>query len=76
MRRGSDAAKLLAAGADGVLLGRAPLYGLAASGAHGVVEMIEQLREELRLLLAFAGAEDISALRQTEWIMESALRQG
>jgi isopentenyl diphosphate isomerase/L-lactate dehydrogenase-like FMN-dependent dehydrogenase len=69
VRRGSDAAKLLAAGADGVFLGRAPLYGLAASGVHGVVQMIEQFREELRLFLGFAGAEDISTLRQAEWII-------
>jgi L-lactate dehydrogenase (cytochrome) len=75
VRRGSDAAKLLAAGADAIFLGRAPLYGLAASGVEGVVEMIEQFREELRLFLGFAGAEDISTLRQAEWINERALRQ-
>ncbi|MGK9086285.1 alpha-hydroxy-acid oxidizing protein [Brucella intermedia] len=68
VRRGSDAAKLLAAGADGVFLGRAPLYGLAAGGTTGVVRMIEQFNEELSLFLAFAGAENIAALRQAEWI--------
>ncbi|MFC7067823.1 alpha-hydroxy-acid oxidizing protein [Brucella rhizosphaerae] len=68
VRRGSDAAKLLAAGADGVFLGRAPLYGLAAGGTDGVVRMVEQLRDELRLFLGFAGAQDISALRQSEWV--------
>lgn len=75
LRRGSDAAKLLASGADGVFLGRAPLYGLAASGVDGVVEMIEQFRDELRLFLGFAGAEDISTLRQAEWILESTSRK-
>ena len=68
VRRGSDAAKLLAAGADGVFLGRAPLYGLGAGGADGVVDMIEQLRDELRLFLGFAGAQNVAALRQSEWI--------
>jgi L-lactate dehydrogenase (cytochrome) len=75
VRRGSDAAKLLAAGADGVFLGRAPLYGLAASGVDGVVKMIEQFREELRLFLGFAGAEDLSTLRQAEWILKNACRK-
>ena len=68
VRSGSDAAKLLALGADGVFLGRAPLYGLAAQGLTGVVEMIGQLREELRLFLAFTGAENIKMLRSAEWI--------
>jgi (S)-mandelate dehydrogenase len=36
VRRGSDVAKALALGAKAVLLGRAPLYGLAARGPRGV----------------------------------------
>ncbi len=68
VRRGSDAAKLLAAGADGVFLGRAPLYGLAADGSDGVVRIVDQLRDELRSFLAFAGAPTIPDLRQSEWI--------
>jgi len=68
VRRGSDAAKLLAAGADGVLLGRGPLYGLAADGGPGVVRMITQMRDELASFLSFAGAADIAALRHAQWI--------
>ena len=36
VRRGSDIAKAVALGAEGVLLGRAPVYGLAAGGEKGV----------------------------------------
>lgn len=68
VRRGSDAAKLLAAGADGVFLGRAPLYGLAAGGADGVVRIIDQFRDELRSFMAFAGSPCIANLRQSEWV--------
>lgn len=68
IRRGSDAAKLLAAGADGVFLGRAPLYGLAAEGGEGVASILDQFNEELASFLAFAGAPDIKTLRQAEWI--------
>lgn len=68
VRRGSDAAKLLAAGADGVFLGRAPLYGLAAEGANGVQRIVDQFREELRSFLAFAGSPDIQSLRNSQWI--------
>jgi L-lactate dehydrogenase (cytochrome) len=68
VRRGSDAAKLLAAGADGVFLGRGPLYGLASDGGPGVVRMITQLRDELASFLSFAGAPDIAALRHAQWL--------
>ncbi|WP_061936927.1 alpha-hydroxy acid oxidase [Aureimonas sp. AU22] len=68
VRRGSDAAKLLAAGADAVMLGRAPLYGLAAGGQAGVAEILNQLTDELRGFLAFSGAPNLAALRSCEWI--------
>ncbi|MFD2237960.1 alpha-hydroxy acid oxidase [Aureimonas populi] len=68
VQRGSDAAKLLAAGADAVLLGRAPLYGLAADGEGGVVTMLDQLAEELRAFMAFTGAPDLGALSSCQWV--------
>ena len=36
VRRGSDVVKAVALGADAVLVGRVPLYGLAAAGEAGV----------------------------------------
>ncbi|SMO47068.1 alpha-hydroxy acid oxidase [Paracoccus laeviglucosivorans] len=68
VRRGSDAAKLLAAGADGVLLGRAPLYGLAAAGDAGVRHMLTLLADELRGFMAFSGAPDLRALAGLDWL--------
>lgn len=67
-RRGSDAAKLLGAGANAVFLGRAPLYGLAANGADGVARIINQFKEELCSFLAFAGAPDIETLKDADWL--------
>src|SRR5262245_28856385 len=40
VRRGSDIAKAVALGAEGVLLGRAPVYGLAAGGEAGVAHAL------------------------------------
>jgi (S)-mandelate dehydrogenase len=67
VRRGSDVAKALALGARAVLLGRAPLYGLAARGPQGVGEVLRLLREEfdttLRLLGVTAACKlDVTAL--------------
>ena len=55
IRRGSDLAKARALGAQAVLLGRAPLYGLAASGRHGVDDVLAILRRELEITLRLLG---------------------
>jgi isopentenyl diphosphate isomerase/L-lactate dehydrogenase-like FMN-dependent dehydrogenase len=55
IRRGTDVVKALALGAQAVLVGRAPLYGLAVGGAEGVERVLELLREELVLALALCG---------------------
>ncbi len=56
IRRGTDVAIALALGADAVLVGRAPLWGLAAGGEAGVTRVLEMLRDELELALALCGA--------------------
>jgi isopentenyl diphosphate isomerase/L-lactate dehydrogenase-like FMN-dependent dehydrogenase len=53
--RGVDVAIALALGADAVLVGRAPLWGLAAAGSAGAGRVLELLREELELALALCG---------------------
>ena len=55
VRRGSDIAKAVALGAEGVLLGRAPVYGLAAGGEKGVARAIAILADELDRTLALTG---------------------
>jgi isopentenyl diphosphate isomerase/L-lactate dehydrogenase-like FMN-dependent dehydrogenase len=55
IRRGVDVAIALALGADAVLAGRAPLWGLAAAGADGARRVLELLRDELELALALCG---------------------
>lgn len=46
IRRGTDLLKALALGADTVLAGRAPLYGLCAHGAEGVRKAMDLLHKE------------------------------
>ena len=55
IRRGVDVAVALALGAEAVLVGRPPLWGLAAAGAEGARRVLELLREELELTLALCG---------------------
>ncbi|PWC76825.1 alpha-hydroxy acid oxidase [Azospirillum sp. TSH64] len=62
VRRGSDAAKLLAAGAAAVLLGRAPLFGLAAGGQAGAEHALSILRDELDRTMALLGCRTVADL--------------
>ncbi|HVC06022.1 MAG TPA: alpha-hydroxy acid oxidase [Solirubrobacterales bacterium] len=55
VRRGTDVAIALALGADAVLVGRPALWGLATAGAQGAQHVLELLRDELALALAFCG---------------------
>ncbi len=62
VRRGSDIAKAVALGARAVLLGRAPLYGLAGRGPKGAHEVLAILRAELENTLRLLGRNHIGAL--------------
>jgi isopentenyl diphosphate isomerase/L-lactate dehydrogenase-like FMN-dependent dehydrogenase len=55
IRRGSDAVKALALGARAVLVGRAPLWGLACDGEAGARRVLELLRDEVALALVLTG---------------------
>ena len=55
IRRGGDVVKALALGAQAVLAGRAPLWGLAAGGEAGARQVLELLREEIQLSLQLVG---------------------
>lgn len=65
VRRGSDIAKAAALGARAVLLGRAPLYGLAGRGPRGAGEVLAILRAELENTLRLLGRTRIGALDAT-----------
>jgi (S)-mandelate dehydrogenase len=62
-RRGSDVAKALALGAQGVMIGRAALYGLAAGGEHGVRRALDMLAVELDRVLGQLGCRSLAELK-------------
>jgi 4-hydroxymandelate oxidase len=64
-RRGSDALKALALGAQAVLVGRPPLWGLAAYGAEGVQKVMELLQAELARDMAMCGKTSLKSLDRT-----------
>jgi len=62
VRSGLDVLRAMALGADGVLLGRAWAYALAAQGQAGVAAMLGIIREELEVAMALTGQSDVRAL--------------
>ena len=62
IRRGTDVIKAMALGADAVILGRAPLYGLAAGGEAGVRRALEILTSEIDRALGHLGCNSIGEL--------------
>ena len=64
-RRGTDILKALALGAKAVLLGRPPVWGLAAYGAEGVQAVLEMLQTELARNMALCGKPDLKSVDRT-----------
>ena len=62
IRNGADAFKAIALGADAVLVGRAPLWGLAAAGEAGVARVLQRLDDELTLTMKLAGCSMLAEL--------------
>lgn len=62
VRSGLDVVRMLALGADCVLLGRAWAYALASNGQAGVAHMIKLIEAEMRVAMALTGAVRISDL--------------
>jgi isopentenyl diphosphate isomerase/L-lactate dehydrogenase-like FMN-dependent dehydrogenase len=61
-RRGSDVLKAIALGAEAVLVGRLPLWGLGAAGEDGARVVLELLRQEIATDLHLVGCGSIAAV--------------
>ena len=62
MRSGLDVVRMLALGADFVLLGRAWAYALATQGETGVGHVLKLIEAEMRVAMALTGCTSIGAV--------------
>ena len=57
---GLDVVRMLALGASAVLIGRAWVYALAASGQTGIEHVLELMHKEMRVAMALTGCREIA----------------
>ncbi|WP_280571068.1 alpha-hydroxy-acid oxidizing protein, partial [Chromohalobacter sp. 296-RDG] len=62
VRNGLDVVRMIALGADTVLLGRAFVYALATAGEVGVTHLLELFEKEIRVAMTLTGARSIAEL--------------
>ena len=65
IRSGLDVVRMLALGADGVLLGRPWVYALAAQGETGVTHLLDLIAKEMRVAMALTGVRRIAEIDRT-----------
>jgi isopentenyl diphosphate isomerase/L-lactate dehydrogenase-like FMN-dependent dehydrogenase len=68
IRGGADIVKAVALGADAALVGRPWIYGLAAGGSAGVLEVLQNLLADLDLTLGLSGCRSIAEARDMELV--------
>jgi L-lactate dehydrogenase (cytochrome) len=60
VRTGLDVMRMLALGADGVLIGRAFVYALAAAGEAGVRNLLALLEKDMKTCMVLTGAKSMA----------------
>ncbi|MBD8757270.1 MULTISPECIES: FMN-dependent L-lactate dehydrogenase LldD [Pseudomonas] len=62
IRSGLDVVRMIALGADTVLLGRAFIYALAVAGGAGVSNLLNLIEKEMRVAMVLTGAKSIAEI--------------
>ncbi|MES1974004.1 MAG: FMN-dependent L-lactate dehydrogenase LldD [Pseudomonadota bacterium] len=65
VRNGLDVVRMLALGAQGVLLGRAWVFAMAAAGEAGVTKLLDLIAREMTVAMTLTGVNRIDAIDRT-----------
>lgn len=76
IRRGSDVVKALALGARAVMIGRAYLWGLAASGQAGVENVLDIMRGGIDSALMGLGKKSVHELSPDDLLIPEGFARG
>ncbi|MGC4009811.1 MAG: FMN-dependent L-lactate dehydrogenase LldD [Pseudomonas sp.] len=70
IRNGLDVVRMIALGADSVIIGRAFLYALATHGEAGVKNLLDLFEKEMRVAMVLTGAKSISEITRDSLVRE------
>ena len=70
IRSGLDVVRMVALGADGVLLGRAFVYALATDGQKGVENLLDLFAKEMRVAMTLTGARNLSEISRESLVRD------
>ncbi len=76
IRSGLDVVRMIAQGADGVLIGRAFVYALATAGQAGVENLLDIFAKEMKVAMTLTGAKSISEISAESLVREVARVMG
>lgn len=62
IRNGLDIVRMIALGADAVMIGRAYIYALAAAGEAGVSHLLGLLEKEMRVAMTLTSVKNVSEI--------------
>ena len=65
IRSGLDVVRMIALGADTVLLGRAYLYALATAGQAGVENLLTLIEKEMRVAMTLTGMKSVADISRS-----------
>ena len=73
IRNGLVVVRMIALGADSVLLGRAFLYALATHGQRGVENLLNLIEKEMKVAMTLTGAKTIADITRDSLVQANAL---
>lgn len=75
VRSGLDVVRMIAQGADAVMIGRAFVYALAAAGEKGVAHLLDLFANEMRVAMTLTGVRAIKEITRENLANTDALIQ-
>ncbi|UNE54612.1 FMN-dependent L-lactate dehydrogenase LldD [Bartonella machadoae] len=75
VRSGLDVVRMIAQGADAVMIGRAFVYALATAGEKGVAHLLDLFANEMRVAMTLTGAQTIKDITNESLVNIDAFKQ-
>ncbi len=75
VRSGLDVVRMIAQGADAVMIGRAFVYALAAAGKKGVMHLLDLFANEMRVAMTLTGTQTIKDITRKSLVNIDVFKQ-